>query len=175
MHCTEYLFWGFLPRNLCIAWNSKEIPTSSARNPVRREISFAKTFRIQNIFRNGWSAELNISGGTVEKGSYKLCNISAKSAGMENEPSSNYMTDNKVYIACITRCGILSTSGNTTQDIYIVLPIYVKRRNLCVNGSNARLAKIRKHLPCLLTACSLKGTPRIRRSNSKDSTYPRCL
>ena len=62
MHCTQYLFWGFLRRNLCIAWNSKEIPTSSAGNPVRREISFAKTFRIEKIFKNHWSAGLKISG-----------------------------------------------------------------------------------------------------------------
>ena len=58
-------------------------------NPVKREISFAKTFCIEKTFKNRWSAGLNISGDTVEKGSDKLFDIFAKSAGMENEPSSN--------------------------------------------------------------------------------------
>ena len=74
----RYLFSGFLKRNPCIAWNSKEIPT-------RREISFAKTFRIQKTFKKRRSAGLNISEEEgLKKGSDKRYDISAKSARIEN-------------------------------------------------------------------------------------------
>ena len=58
-------------------------------NTVRREISFGETFCIKKTFKNRWSAGLNICGGGIEKGSDKLCDISAKSAGRENKLSSN--------------------------------------------------------------------------------------
>ena len=88
MHCTEYLLSEFPRRNLRIAWIFKRI---LCRNTARREISFAKTFRIQKIFEKRWSAGLEIPGGKIEEGSDKLRDISAKSASCKsNHPAVTF-------------------------------------------------------------------------------------
>ena len=100
MHCTEYLLSGFPRRNLRIAWIFKRI---LCRNTARREISFAKTFRIQKIFEKRWSAGLEIPGGKIEEGSDKLRDISAKSASCKSNHPAVTFKRNRI-ISTIISC-----------------------------------------------------------------------